>query len=157
MRTATVNDWPRIREIYAAGIATGDATFETSIPSWEQWDRTHLANHRLVAERDREVVAWAALSPVSGRCFDVGVGEDSIYVDPVVQGRGVGTSLLRTLVSDSERGGFWTVQAGIFPENVASIKLHERCGFRIIGTRERIAQLNGVWRDSLLLEHRRRD
>jgi L-amino acid N-acyltransferase YncA len=157
VRPVIPNDWPIISRIYAAGIATGNACFDTVVPSWAEWDRTHLAEHRLVAELDGEVVAWAALSPVSGRCFDVGVGEVSIYVDPAVQGQGVGSTLLAALVSGSERGGFWTVQAGIFPENTASIKLHQRCGFRVVGTRERIGQLNGVWRDSILLERRRRD
>ena len=147
-------DWAAVRDIYEAGIATGNATFETAAPSWERWDASHLANHRLVATDGVAVVGWAALSPVSDRCVYAGVAENSVYIHPDHRGRGVGTDLLDALVSGAERAGFWTVQTGIFPENTASIATHERVGFRIVGRRERIGQLDGVWRDTLFLERR---
>jgi L-amino acid N-acyltransferase YncA len=147
-------DWPEVAAIYEAGIRTGDATFETEVRSWEAWDAAHLAEHRLVAVADAAVAAWAALSPVSDRCVYGGVAENSIYVAPEAQGRGVGRALLTRLVEDAERAGIWTIQTGIFPENEASIALHRRCGFRIVGTRERLGRHHGVWRDVLLLERR---
>lgn len=153
----TPDDWPAVRAIYEAGIATGNATFETSAPEWATWDAGHLADHRLVAERDGVVTGWVALSPVSDRCAYAGVAEHSVYVDPQHQGSGIGTLLLRALIDSAEAAGYWTIQTGIFPENTASLALHERCGFRIVGRRERIGQLAGVWRDTLLLEHRRND
>jgi L-amino acid N-acyltransferase YncA len=150
-------DWPAVRAIYEAGIATGNATFETAPPDWERWDDTHLDDHRLVAtDDDGAVVGWAALSGVSDRCVYAGVAENSLYVDPEHQGQGVGTQLLDALVAGAERAGYWTIQTGIFPENTASIAAHERCGFRIVGRRERIGQLDGVWRDTLFLERRSR-
>jgi L-amino acid N-acyltransferase YncA/precorrin-6B methylase 2 len=154
IRPMRASDWPQVRDIYAAGIATGNATFETSAPSWEGWDRTHLPDHRLVATADDIVIGWAALSPVSDRCAYAGVAENSIYVHPDQRGRHVGTTLLDALVAEAERAGYWTIQTGIFPENTASIAVHERAGFRVIGRRERIGQLDGVWRDTLLLERR---
>lgn len=148
-------DWPAVRDIYAAGIATGNATFETEPPGWEAWDANHLADHRLVATIDDTVVGWAALSPVSDRCAYRGVAENSIYIDPANRGHGIGRQLLTALITGAEAAGFWTVQTGIFPENTASLALHQACGFRIVGTRERIGQLAGVWRDVVFLEHRR--
>lgn len=151
----TAADWPRVAAIYEAGIATQNATFETTIPSWDDWNGGHLADHRLVAvDDDGSVIGWAALSPVSDRCAYAGVAENSVYVDPGHHGRGVGKALLDALLASSEDAGIWTVQTGIFPENAASIALHERCGFRIVGRRERIGRLNGVWRDTLMLERR---
>jgi L-amino acid N-acyltransferase YncA len=147
-------DWPAVRAIYEAGIATGDATFETSAPDWQTWDRGHLADHRLVARADGRVLGWAALAPVSDRCAYAGVAEASVYVAADAQGRGVGRALLGAVVASAERGGIWTVQAGIFPENQASIRLHQACGFRVVGVRERLGQLHGRWRDVLLLERR---
>jgi L-amino acid N-acyltransferase YncA len=147
-------DWPAIRAIYEAGIATGDATFETAAPDWPAWDATHLADHRLVGRLDGRVVGWAALAPVSDRCAYAGVAEDSIYVAPEAQGRGVGRALLMAVVASAERAGIWTVQTGIFPENQPSVRLHEACGFRVVGVRERLGQLRGRWRDVLLLERR---
>ncbi len=149
-------DWPRVREIYAQGIATGHATFETRAPDWEEWNAEHVPSCRLVAEdrRHEGVLGWAALSPVSGRCVYGGVGEVSVYVAEGARGRGVGTLLLQALVAASEEAGFWTLQAGIFPENVGSVRLHEGCGFRIVGTRERLGMLAGAWRDVLLMERR---
>ena len=148
------DDWPAVREIYQAGIATGEATFQTTTPDWEAWDAGHLDEHRLVASVGGQVVGWAALAPVSDRCAYAGVAEDSIYVAPGGQGRGVGRALLAALVASAERGGIWTVQTGIFPENQASIRLHQACGFRVVGLRERLGQLHGRWRDVVLLERR---
>jgi L-amino acid N-acyltransferase YncA/SAM-dependent methyltransferase len=157
VRAMEPDDWPAVRTIYEAGIASGNATFETSAPTWDGWDRSHLADHRLVAtDADGRVVGWAALSPVSDRCTYVGVAEDSVYVDPEYQRRGTGSTLLHALLAQAEDAGFWTIQTGIFPENTASLTIHERAGFRVVGRRERIGQLNGVWRDTIFLERRSR-
>ena len=151
----TEQDWPSVRTIYEAGIATGNATFETSAPSYAAWDASHLAEHRIVAvDIDGVVTGWAALLAVSDRCVYAGVAENSVYIHPDHRGRGVGADLLDALVAGAERAGYWTIQTGIFPENTASIALHERVGFRIVGRRERIGQLTGVWRDTFLLERR---
>jgi L-amino acid N-acyltransferase YncA len=151
----TVADWPRVCSIYQAGIATGNATFETSAPTEDAWDRSHLESHRLVAEDEiGSILGWAALSSVSDRCVYGGVAENSIYIRPDARGSGIGNALLTALIASSESAGIWTLQTGIFPENLASLALHQRCGFRIIGTRRRIGKLNGVWRDTLLLERR---
>ena len=147
-------DWPTIRTIYLEGIATGHATFETRAPEWEAWDSAHLPHSRLVARDGDTVIGWAALSPVSGRCVYGGVAEVSVYMAASWQGQGVGRNLLNGLITDSEKHGIWTLQAGIFAENQASIALHRSCGFREIGRRERIGQLHGVWRDVILLERR---
>jgi L-amino acid N-acyltransferase YncA len=149
-----VEHWEAVARIFGEGIATRQATFETEVPSWEAWDRAHLAAHRLVATRDGTVVGWAALSPVSDRCVYGGVAEGSVYVGESDRGRGVGLALLRTLVESAEAVGIWTIQAGIFPENVASVRLHESVGFRVVGRRERLGKLDGAWRDVLLLERR---
>jgi L-amino acid N-acyltransferase YncA len=154
LRELRAEDWPAVKAIYEQGIAGGNATFETEAPSWEDWDRTHLEGHRLVAFQDGEIVGWAALSPVSERCVYAGVAENSVYVAEEAQGRGVGRALLEELIARSERDGIWTIQTGIFPENEASIALHERCGFRVVGVRERIGQHNGVWRDVVFMERR---
>jgi phosphinothricin acetyltransferase len=146
-------DWPEVAAIYEDGIRTGNATFETGVPSWELWDAAH-PGHRLVAELDGKVAGWAALVPYSDRCCYSGVAEDSVYVASWARGRGVGRALLEALIALSEAAGIWTLQAGIFPENEASLQLHYGCGFRLVGTRERIGELNGVWRDVLLLERR---
>jgi L-amino acid N-acyltransferase YncA len=146
--------WDDVARIYADGIETRQATFETEVPSWEDWDVAHLPGHRFVAVRDGRVVGWAALSTVSGRCVYVGVAEVSVYVGADARGQAVGRALLDALVASSEQDGIWTLQAGIFPENVASVRLHERAGFRIVGRRERLGQLDGAWRDVLLLERR---
>lgn len=146
--------WDAVARIYAQGIATGHATFETEVPSWERWDASHLPDHRLVAVRDGTVTGWAALSPVSDRCVYGGVAEESVYVAEEARGRGVGRELLEALIAGAEESGIWTIQTGIFPENEASVRLHQRVGFRIVGTRERLGQHNGVWRDVLLLERR---
>ena len=147
------SDWPAVAAIYAEGIATGNATFETEVPSWETWDGKHLASPRFVA-REEGVLGYAALSRVSPRHCYRGVCEVSVYVAGAARGRGIGLDLLRELVRASETAGIWTLQASIFPENQASLAIHERCGFRVVGRRERIARLNDMWRDTLLLERR---
>lgn len=148
------SDWPAVRAIYAEGIATGHATFETSVPEWEAWNAARLPTCRLVARRGRRVVGWAVLSPVSPRAVYSGVAEVSIYVAAPARGQGVGRTLLKALVESSEAAGIWMLQAGIFPENEASVALHLACGFRVVGRRERLGRHHGVWRDSLLLERR---
>jgi phosphinothricin acetyltransferase len=144
-----------VKNIYEMGIATGNATFQTEAPSWEEWDKSHLKNCRLVAvNEDESVVGWVALTPVSGRCVYAGVAEVSIYVDAHHQGKGIGMKLLEEVIRESEHQNLWTLQAGIFPENKASLKLHEQCGFRQIGYREKIGKMKNVWRDTVLLERR---
>jgi phosphinothricin acetyltransferase len=148
------SDWPAVAGIYQQGIDTGDATFETRVPSWEAWDAGHLNAARLVAREEGRVVGWAALSPVSDRCVYGGVAEVSVYVAGAARGRGIGRRLLEALALASEEAGIWTLQAGIFPENGGSAALHERCGFRVVGRRERLGRMAGRWRDVLLLERR---
>ena len=147
-------DWPEVREIYRQGIATGNATLEVEIPSWQSWDAAHLSSCRLVCRQGQSIVGWAALTPASGRCVYAGVAEVSVYVAANARRQGVGTRLLEALIAASEREGLWTLQSGILAENEASIALHERCGFRIVGLRERLGKLDGVWRDVVLLERR---
>lgn len=148
-------DWSDVEQIYLAGIANGHATFETTSPGWDKWNADHLAEPRLVAvESDGRPIGWAAGSPVSGRCACGGVIEHSVYVDPSWQGRGVGRLLLESFVAESEQLGYWTIQSGIFPENLASLALHEHCGFRILGRREKVGRHLGVWRDVILVEKR---
>lgn len=143
------DDWPAVEAIYREGIATGLATFETETPSWERWDAAHRPDCRLVVRAGERVLGWAALSPVSDRCVYAGVAENSIYIAAAARGRGIGKALLRALVEASEA-------AGIFPENAASLALHQVCGFRIVGIRERIGQLHGTWKDVVFLERRSR-
>lgn len=150
----TPDDWEAVRSIYLEGIATHNATFEQSAPEWAAWDKKVLRVCRLVARTDGVVTGWAVLAPYSARAVYAGVAESSVYVAEAVRGQGQGRLLLDALVAASEAAGFWTLQAGIFPENVASVRLHERCGFRIVGRRERIGQMHGVWRDVLLMERR---
>nr|WP_308160400.1 N-acetyltransferase family protein [Bacillus sp. ISL-77] len=148
------DDWGQVREIYLEGIATGNATFQKEAPSWEEWDSGHVKECRLVALLEDKVLGWAALTPVSGRCVYSGVAEVSIYVSQSNNGKGIGSRLLNSLIEQSEQNGFWTLQSGIFPENVASLKLHSKHGFREVGRRERIGKMDGVWRDTILLERR---
>jgi len=181
--TMRADDWDQVQSIYIQGILTGDATFELEVPSWDKWDASHLNNCRLVAREhtaeaagsqrcskgleagqagrlfygqpmDSVILGWAALSPVSSRCVYGGVAEVSIYIAEQFRGKGIGQVLLAALIQESERCGIWTLQAGIFPENVASIALHKRNGFREVGRRERLGKMNGVWRDVVLLERR---
>lgn len=147
-------DWPAVRAIYEEGIATGQATFETSAPDWEAWDESHRPDGRLVARQEGQIIGWAALSPVSKRSVYRGVAEVSVYVAAAARGQGVGRALLQALIEASESAGVWTLQAGIFPENEASVALHLSCGFRIVGRRERLGLHHGVWRDALFLERR---
>jgi phosphinothricin acetyltransferase len=147
-------DWDAVKAIYEEGIATGQATFESTVPAWEEWDANHLQLCRLAARKGDRIAGWAALSAVSSRCAYGGVAEVSVYVAEEARGQGIGTRLLRALVQVSEREGFWTLQAGIFPENEASIHVHEKCGFRTVGRRERLGQMHGVWRDVVLMERR---
>ena len=147
-------DWEAVRSIYEEGIATGNATVETEAPGWEEWDGSHLDCCRLVTRVEGEVVGWAALSPVLNRCAYSGVAGVSVYMAASARGQGLGRSLLRALVEESERAGIWTLQARIFPENIASVALHKSCGFRTVGVRERLGKLQGVWRDVTLMERR---
>jgi len=146
--------WPAVAQIYKQGVDTGFATFEKEISSYEQWNKNHLSSCRLVAVRDDKIIGWAALSSVSGRCVYGGVAEVSIYIAETARGLGIGNLLMDELITSSEKAGFWTLQSGIFPENKASIKLHEKAGFRFLGKREKIGQLDGVWKDNLLFERR---
>ncbi len=154
IRLMTANDWNAVVEIYKQGIATGNATFQQTAPTWEEWDADHIKNCRLVLEINNEVVGWAALTAVSGRCVYAGVAEVSVYVSELHRGKKIGRSLLEQLISESETEGLWTLQAGIFPENIGSIKIHEALGFRKIGYREKIGKMKGIWRDTVLLERR---
>jgi len=146
--------WEEVRLIYLQGIATKQATFQTDAPAWEEWDRGHLAGLRYVAIIDGNVAGWAALTLVSGRCVYAGVAEVSAYIHEAFRGKGVGKALLQKLVDESEASNIWTLQSGIFPENAASITLHEKLGFRKIGYREKIGKMDGVWRDTVLMERR---
>ena len=147
-------DWPSVREIYLEGIATRQATFETQTPSWEAWDASHSPFARLSARADETMVGWAALSPVSARQVYAGVAEVSVYVAQGQRGSGLGRQLLEALIAKSEANGIWTLQAVMFPENAGSVALHRKCGFREVGRRERIARLDGAWRDTILFERR---
>lgn len=146
--------WPYVKQIYEEGITTGNATFEQHAPTYEAWNDAHLKHSRLVAMLDNEIAGWAALTAVSGRCVYAGVAEVSVYVGEEFRGKRIGHLLLQRLVEDSDKNNLWTLQAGIFPENIASIKMHENNGFRMVGSRERIGQMNGVWRDTILMERR---
>jgi L-amino acid N-acyltransferase YncA len=154
VRPLLPSDWPAVAAIFAEGIATGDATFETTVPAWEDWDARHLPEHRFVAAIDGEVAGWIAVVPYSSRTVYRGVGEESVYVAARARGLGVGRALLSALIASARDGSLWTLQAGVFPENEASLALHRAHGFREVGTRERIGELDGVWRDVVLLELR---
>ncbi len=146
--------FPEIAEIYRQGLETGNATFETTVPTWEDWDKAKLKHSRLVAILDNTVVGWAALSAVSDRCVYGGVAEVSIYISNDHQGKGIGKALMLKLIEDSERNGIWTLQSGMFPENEATVSLHKSAGFRIIGYREKIGKLGSKWRDTIMMERR---
>ena len=154
LREMTEADWPEVAAIWAEGIATGNATFETEPPSFAAFDATRRPEGRFVAERSGKIAGWAALSSVSSRPCYAGVAENSVYVASAARGQGVGTALMAALADAAVAAGAWTIQTSVFPENAASIALHERAGFRIVGRRERIAELDGVWRDTLFLELR---
>jgi L-amino acid N-acyltransferase YncA len=146
--------WPQVRSVYLEGIATGQATFQQDAPEWDQWDQAHLPHSRIVMVKESEVVGWAALIPVSSRTVYRGVAEVSIYIGERYRGNSLGFQLLKELMHQSEENGIWTLQSSIFPENEASIHIHEKCGFRIIGRREKIGQQNGTWRDTIMMERR---
>ena len=146
--------WPGVKTIYEQGVATGQATFQTDSPTWEQWNASHLPHSRLVALRDNTVIGWAALTPVSGRCVYAGVAEVSVYIAPGYRGQKVGQTLLRALINSSEQHNLWTLQSSIFPENEASVHIHEKCGFRLVGYRDKIGQQHGIWRNTVILERR---
>jgi L-amino acid N-acyltransferase YncA len=146
--------YPQVKEIYELGMATGNATLETKAPEWADWDAKFMKNCRLVALQNGRVAGWAALSAVSGRCVYAGVAEDTVYVHPDFKRQGIGKLLLQELVRKSEQAGIWTLQAGIINENKGSINLHQQCGFRIVGVREKLGQLHGQWRDICLMERR---
>jgi L-amino acid N-acyltransferase YncA len=146
--------WDIVSKIYKEGIETGFATFETEVPSWQHWDENHLKSCRLIATDGNNILGWAALSPVSSRCVYGGVAEVSVYVSKSAWGKQIGKKLLLSLINESEKNGIWTLLAGIFPENIGSIELHKKVGFRMIGSREKIGQLNGVWKDNILFERR---
>jgi phosphinothricin acetyltransferase len=151
----TEGHYPSVKEIYLQGIASGNATFETEAPTWEAWDKSHLKICRLIAiNADENIVGWAALTPVSGRCVYSGVAELSVYIHQDFRGKGIGRKLLEELVRESEKQNLWTLQAGVFPENKASIIIHEQCGFRQVGYHEKIGKMKNVWRDTVLLERR---
>jgi L-amino acid N-acyltransferase YncA len=152
----TPEDWERVRAIYDEGIATGNATLETELPSWERWDKAHLPLCRMAARSGDEIVGWAALSPVSERCAYGGVAEVSVYVAAAHRGRGIGLALLERLAEESERNGLWTLQGGIFPENESSLAIHRQAGFREVGRRERLGRMGNRWRDMVLMERRSR-
>jgi len=147
-------NYPQVADIYLQGIATGLATFQTEATDWETWDKSHLPNCRIAAFEDKQMAGWAALSPVSSRCVYAGVAEVSIYIAENFRGKGVGKYLLLKLIEKSEVAGLWTLQSGIFSDNTASIKLHEQCGFREIGYREKIGKKDGVWKDNIIMERR---
>jgi L-amino acid N-acyltransferase YncA len=156
IRPLTADDWPVVRRIYAEGIATGAATFDSEIPAWDEWSAKHLAAARIIAERAGSIVGWAALMPVSPRACYRGVAEVSVYVGDGARGTGVGRALLMALIDHSERAGIWTLFSSIQADNPVSVALHEKCGFRMIGRRERLAQRNGVWQDTFNMERRSR-
>jgi L-amino acid N-acyltransferase YncA len=153
-RQMVANDWSDVAEIYRQGIETGNATFQVQVPSWEEWDKEHLKACRIVAVNENKIVGWAALSPVSGRCVYAGVAEVSVYVSNSFKGQQIGTKLLERLISESEQQGLWTLQAGIFSENIPSLQIHKSLGFREVGYREKIGKMNGIWRNTVLLERR---
>ncbi len=148
------NDWIAISTIYKQGIETGNATFQQEVPTWEEWNNNHLQICRIAAIINDKIVGWCALIPVSSRCVYQGVAEESIYIDENYRGKKIGEKLLQELINQSEKHNFWTLQAGIFPENIASIQLHQKLGFRIVGTREKLGKMNQIWRDVVLLERR---
>jgi L-amino acid N-acyltransferase YncA len=153
-RSMRPGDWSSVATIYRQGIETGNATFQTDIPTWDSWDAAHIKNCRIVAAHSEEIIGWAALTPVSGRCVYAGVAEVSVYVSPRYHGQKIGTMLLGKLISESEEAGLWTLQSSIFPENLPSLRIHLNLGFRKVGVRKKIGKMNGIWRDTVLLERR---
>jgi L-amino acid N-acyltransferase YncA len=154
IRNIEQKNFYQVAEIYQQGIETGIATFQNDIPDWDSWDKSHLSNCRIAAFEGSEMTGWAALTPVSSRCVYAGVAEVSVYVATNFRDKGVGEFLLNHLINESEQAGLWTLQSGIFKENTGSIKLHEKCGFRQIGYREKVGKKDGVWKDNIIMERR---
>ncbi len=150
----SLHNWEQVRSIYIEGIQTGNATFQTEAPSWDEWDSAHVKTCRLVMIYRDKVIGWAALSPVSSRCVYAGIAEVSVYLAQDHRAKGIGVILMEELIRCSEQNGFWTLQSGIFPENRASLAVHKRCGFREIGVRKKVGKMNGTWRDTVLVERR---
>ncbi|WP_130857900.1 GNAT family N-acetyltransferase [Olivibacter jilunii] len=153
-RPITIDNFAEVAEIYRQGLATNIATFQNDLPQWEEWDRGHLGFCRISIYEHNKMIGWAALTPVSGRCVYAGVAEVSIYIGQDERGKGFGKLLLHELIAQSEINGIWTLQSAIFSENQSSIRLHEKCGFRLVGYREKIGKKNGVWKDNVLMERR---
>jgi len=154
LRSMTPDDWPDVARIYAEGLKTGNATFQQTVPTWEEWNNGHVQSCRMVAIIEGTIAGWAALSPVSSRAVYAGVAEVSVYIGKDFRGMRIGDQLMKNLIDDSEKEGFWTLQSSIFPENEASIKLHEKYGFRTMGYREKVGKMNGNWRDTVIMERR---
>jgi len=154
LRSMTPDDWPDVARIYAEGLKTGNATFQQTVPTWEEWNNGHVQSCRMVAIIEGTITGWAALSPVSSRAVYAGVAEVSVYIGKDFRGMRIGDQLMKNLIDDSEKEGFWTLQSSIFPENEASIKLHEKYGFRTMGYREKVGKMNGNWRDTVIMERR---
>lgn len=155
IREMSQRDWEQVKSIYEDGILTGNSTIEKAAPSWGKWDAGHIKSCRIVAIFENTVIGWVVLSPVSSRCAYAGVAEISLYIAPKHWGKGVGTMLLKKMISCSEENGFWTLHSGIFPENTASLALHKKCGFREIGRQEKVGRMpDGTWRDVVLMERR---
>ncbi|MBB5334690.1 GNAT family N-acetyltransferase [Chryseobacterium koreense] len=150
----TEDNFSDVVEIYKQGLATNIATFQNDLPQWEDWDKGHLSFCRISIYEDNKMLGWTALTPVSSRCVYAGVAEVSVYVSQEERGKGIGKILLAELIKQSEANGIWTLQSGIFSENISSIKLHEKCGFRMVGYREKIGKKDGIWKDNVLMEHR---
>ena len=154
IRPFVKSDFPSVKDIYQQGIDSGDATFQEQAKDYDDWNESVLSNCRLVAENNRQIIGWAALSSASNRCVYSGIAEVSVYVSSNSQGSGVGNSLLDALIKASEEQGIWTLQAGIFPENKASIHIHSKNGFKVLGIRDKLGQMNGIWRDIVFMERR---
>ncbi|SIT98199.1 phosphinothricin acetyltransferase [Epilithonimonas bovis DSM 19482] len=154
IRPITKDNFPEVVEVYKQGLATNIATFQNDLPQWEDWNKGHLDFCRISIYENNKMLGWTALTPVSSRCVYAGVAEVSVYIAQNERGKGIGKILLNELIKQSEANGIWTLQSGIFSENQSSIRLHEKCGFRMVGFREKIGKKNGIWKDNILMEHR---
>lgn len=154
IRPITKDNFSEVVDIYKQGLATNIATFQNDLPQWEDWNKGHLDFCRISIYENNKMLGWTALTPVSSRCVYAGVAEVSVYIAQKERGKGIGKILLNELIKQSEANGIWMLQSGIFSENQSSIKLHEKCGFRMVGYREKIGKKNGIWKDNVLMEHR---